>query len=474
METESAATTCSRCKLLEAEVAALKKLVAEQAETIRDLSAKFDAAIRARKRQAAPFRKSKSQKKPEQEHKKSGRPAEHPVANRPEPTPDQINQTIDVRVDHCPDCCVALENLHTEVQYQTDIPEIKPTIHKFVIQVGHCPCCGKRVQGAHPEQTSQAVGAANQTIGPNALGVASELKYRLGMPFRKISAFFQSAFNLTISPGTIVRATQRVAQKSACLISILKMQLPHQKVVYVDETGWWLGGDRRYLHVFCTEDMVLFKVADRSKNTALEMLGSDFANTLSCDGYAGYDVFSTARCNAHPLRRVRDLMEAYPKKYADLQAIYNLLSAGMHLSKTRIEILPSDYARQVREHVMELEVWISEHRADPRTEVTRLAKHLDKYSLEFNKHLFDSQIPSTNNYAERSLRGAVLLRKVGCCNRTDRGVQAFEILSSVLATFQKRAIDFTEWLKHRFAITGPQFIPPQLLPANFPRIILRQ
>ena len=195
METESVGPTCSHCKLLEAEIASLKMVVDEQAKTIKDLSAKFDAATRASKRQAAPFRKSKSQKKPKEEHKKSGRSAEHPVANRPEPTPDQIERTVDVAVDQCPDCCVALENLHTEVQYQTDIPEIKPTISKFVIQVGHCPCCGKRVQGAHPEQTSQAIGAANQVIGPNALGVASELKYRLGMPFRKISAFFHSAFN---------------------------------------------------------------------------------------------------------------------------------------------------------------------------------------------------------------------------------------------------------------------------------------
>ena len=44
-------------------------------------------------------------------------------------------------------------------------------------------------------------------------------------------------------------------------------------MVYVDETGWWLGGDREYLHVFCTENTVLFQVADRSNQTALEVLG---------------------------------------------------------------------------------------------------------------------------------------------------------------------------------------------------------
>jgi hypothetical protein len=49
-----------------------------------------------------------------------------------------------------------------------------------------------------------------------------------------------------------------------------------------------------------------------------------------------------------------------------------------------------------------------------RTETARLAKNLKKYRFEFSKHLFDSEIPSTNNYAERTLRSAVVLRKVGC------------------------------------------------------------
>ena len=55
---------------------------------------------------------------------------------------------------------------------------------------------------------------------------------------------------------------------------------------------------------------------------------------------------------AHPLRRIRDLMETHPKNYSNLPAIHDLLSAGMHVSQTRIEILPSAYIRQVREQLI--------------------------------------------------------------------------------------------------------------------------
>ena len=129
------------------------------------------------------------------------------------------------------------------------------------------------------------------------------------------------------------------------------------------------------------------------------------------------------------------------------------------LSKTRKDMPLSNYAKLVREHEIALWDWIEGYLDDKRTETARLAKHLNKYRFEFSKHLFDSEIPSTHNYAERTLRGAVLLRKVGCCNRTETGVKAFEILSSLWATFEKRGLHFTEWIKDRLTGFGPKHVP---------------
>jgi len=50
-------------------------------------------------------------------------------------------------------------------------------VTRFRIHVGHCQACGQRLQGRHPEQTSDALGAAAVQIGPNALGLAAELKH---------------------------------------------------------------------------------------------------------------------------------------------------------------------------------------------------------------------------------------------------------------------------------------------------------
>ena len=50
------------------------------------------------------------------------------------------------------------------------------------------------------------------------------------------------------------------------------------------------------------------------------------------------------------------------------------------------------------------------------------------------RFLNDPSIEPTNNRAERSLRPAVIARKVSQCNKTPRGTRAFEAWTSVLNT----------------------------------------
>ena len=52
----------------------------------------------------------------------------------------------------------------TQSQFQEDIVR-QTVVRRFDIQIGHCASCGGRVQGRHPLQTSDAVGAAHVQIG---------------------------------------------------------------------------------------------------------------------------------------------------------------------------------------------------------------------------------------------------------------------------------------------------------------------
>ncbi len=162
---------------LRAENAALKQRLADLEAVVLDLQAQLEAALRAGKRQAAPFSKGTPKAKP----KKPGRKKGHPAAHRARP--EHVDRVKDVALPAtCPDCAGPVLEDAVQVQYQEDIPRPVPTIvTQFNVHIGHCAQCQRRVQGRHPDQTSDALGAAAIQIGPNALGLAAEMKHGLGV-----------------------------------------------------------------------------------------------------------------------------------------------------------------------------------------------------------------------------------------------------------------------------------------------------
>src|SRR5437764_7452093 len=146
------------------------------------LKAELEQSRRAGKRQAAPFSKGP----PKADPKRPGRQSGHPPAHRPPPKPEQVDRTIEVPLpSECPECHAPLDDVPVTVhdQYQVDLPEPKPVVTRFRVLVARCPACFRRVQGRHPEPTSDALGAAAVQFGPRLLGFATDLKHRVGTPF---------------------------------------------------------------------------------------------------------------------------------------------------------------------------------------------------------------------------------------------------------------------------------------------------
>src|SRR5437764_889802 len=69
--------------------------------------------------------------------------------------------------DACPACGGPVGETGVAHQYQTDIPRT-PITRQFHVHLGECRRCGRRVQGRHPLQTSDALGAAAAQVGPDA------------------------------------------------------------------------------------------------------------------------------------------------------------------------------------------------------------------------------------------------------------------------------------------------------------------
>jgi len=69
--------------------------------------------------------------------------------------------------------------------------------------------------------------------------------------------------------------------------------------------------------------------------------------------------------------------------------------------------------------------------------------------------LYEPAAKPTNNRAERSLRPAVIARKLSCGNKTERGRDCWQILTSFAATYHQKPLDFIDYLEARLPL-APQ------------------
>ena len=157
--------SCPQCALYLKQIAQLE-LANEQLQAERDsFKKKCTQQDREDHRSAHPFAKPDDQLQ-DTPPKKSGRSDDHPPSNRPEP--EKIDQVIPVPITTCPDCGTGLTDKETHCQYQTDIV-ITTITRQFNIESGYCPCCDRRQHARHELQTSDALGAAGNQIGPVVL-----------------------------------------------------------------------------------------------------------------------------------------------------------------------------------------------------------------------------------------------------------------------------------------------------------------
>jgi len=452
------AAACPACRQRDREIARLQRRVAELENENRQLRLQLDQARRDHERQAGRFRRRQHKKK----CKRPGRPPGHAAAHRPTPTPERIDRIINVPCRQCPDCHVPLLDPGVVVQYQTDLPPVVPIVTQFNIETGYCPCCQLRRQGRHPEQISDAYAAAGNLFGPVVLTMAAEMKHRLGVPYRKISDFFASYCDLDICPATFARADQRLAERAQPTFQLLREALRRCGVVHADETGWRVGRVNAWLWVFSSQDLTVYTIrTSRGHEVVEDILGKDFDGFLVVDGLQSYDLIECAkgRCNAHLLRRCKDLLDVVPKKQQHhLETLLALIREAIALGERREQVTPATYRRRVADIEQRLDDWLQ---AVPvhQPELDRLANHVARHRGEWLTFLHHPEVPPTNNHAEQMLRPAVISRKIGGCNKTLLGALVHSILASIMVTCLQQGRKFLDLARRLWRSQEPEAIP---------------
>jgi len=431
--------------------------------------ADLEQASRQSKRQAAPFSKGPPKAQPKKPGRKAGS-AHGRHGHRPAPTPDRIDETLDAPLPNaCPHCGGTIREIEVATQFQTEIPR-RPIIRQFNVHVGCCCGCGRRIQGRHALQTSDALGAAASQIGPNGQAAVVTLNKTFGLSHVKVASVFRTLFGINLTRGASAQIVLRAAHRLQPAHQEVRQAVKDAPCLTPDETGWRVGGKPAWLHAWVVERAVCYSIARQRSAEVLEgLIGQDWAGKMVHDGFASYDRFEEAthqQCLGHILRRVRELEAKatrgavhYPRK------LIKLFTEAIHLRNRYLKgEVSAEALKKAREQFdVRLRVLAWPTREVPAYET--LSRHLWNHLDEWFTFLDHPEIEPTNWEGEQAIRPAVVNRKVWGGNRTPAGATAQEVLMSVLATCKRTGLAPLDFVSLTLRAFGNPLLPrPILLP----------
>jgi transposase len=368
-------------------------------------------------------------------------------ARRVEAPTEEVVHAVEV----CPDCGRKLAGGWEHRRRQViDLPRQLYVVRDHVVVRRHCGVCGKDYV---PKLDLSAEVVGKSRISIRIMALVAFLKTECRMPLSLIQCLVRCVYGLCLSSGEVTGLLRRVADAGREEYEALREELRSSAVVHADETGWREDGINGYLWAFLTKRLQFF-VRDQSRGSAVpqSVLTPSFAGILVSDFYSGYSPLSCRkqRCWVHLLRDLKELEEAHPQNSslarwrAKVRALFDQAVAYQEQQLTLERPIPM---RELRNRVKmrdrferALRTLAKPYLLKPQDPRHVLAARMEKFLFELFVFLEHPEVPPENNLAERSLRPAVIARKVCGGTRSARGSETMAILRSLFGTWSVRGL----------------------------------
>ena len=369
----------------------------------------------------------------------------HPGHHRPVPT--RIDDHQEHRLKVCPQCGGPLQRCqHTRTRLIEDLPaDLHATVTEHTLHRDYCPTCKQHVEPVVPDALP------NATFGHRLVAFASWCHYGLGVTLDQLVAILQFHLQLKLSAGGLLDAWQRLATILMAWYAQLAEEARKSAHLHADETGWRVQGQTCWLWCFANPQLCYY-VIDRCRGSPVlqKFFGDAFNGILLHDFWAAYEsiaVRDRQYCLVHLLRELEkvDQHNTSAAWQAFAKTLRRLLRDGIRLRK-RPDFTPEKYRSRILRLGRRLDTFIATDGDDP--DVRRLLKRLRRTGDHLFTFLDHPDIPFENNFAERQIRPAVILRKNSQSNRSDRGAVTQAVLMSVYRTLRLRGHDPLQTITH--------------------------
>ncbi len=373
--------------------------------------------------------------------KRSGAKPGHPGTRRSRPP--KVDRQETHRLDQCPHCAGKLQrSSRTRTRLIEDLLDsYELTVTEHTIHRDYCPACKKHVEPVVPDALPKCA------IGHNLVALTAWFHYGLGITISQVVSILRYHLHTQLTSGGLVAMWHRLAWILEPWYDEIGRQARASAVLHADETGWRVEGQTCWLWCFASAQTCYYMIdASRGSPAVQAFFIEAFEGTLVTDFYRVYDSVRAAsyqKCFPHLLRELVRVdqknetaaWQAFSKK------LRRFLQDALRL-RARADFTPELYAGRIECLEKRLDQLAAGEYAD--ADAIRLANRLTRHRDHLLTFLHKPEVPADNNFDERQIRPAVLIRKISQGNRSDNGAAAQGILMSIYRTLYLRGLNPTE------------------------------
>jgi len=417
-------------------------------------------------------RPQKKRKKKKGRRRRPGGQPGHPKHERELVPLESVQQVVELVPKRCQWCQQKLKGKDPEPQRHqvVELEPVKAVVTEYRSHRLECAACGSHTRAEVPPEARSAFG--------ERLGASMSLlvgKYRLSK--RLVCQVLTDLVGIRVSVGSVSNLEQQMSAALKVPVEQAQRYVRAATVVNADETGWSQGvkagrAARAWLWVVATGLVVVFRIAtSRGSQVIKDLLGKDFLGWLITDRWSAYDWYDPGLrqlCWSHLTRDFQGFIDrggAGGRIGRQLMAERNRMFKWWHRVRDGT-MERQEFQRRMRPVELKVGQLLRQAQECGEKKTAGMARRILRLEKCLWVFVDVPGVEPTNNYGERTIRLAVIYRKLSFGTRSERGSRFIERILTVVMTLKQQQRNPLEFLTEVLRAYRRGLPPPSLLPTS--------
>ncbi len=270
--------------------------------------------------------------------------------------------------------------------------------------------------------------------GLNTFMIVMVLRFKAHCSLSTTGKVIEVSFGLKLSKSDVSDLLKTTAKYLGPKYEELKQSVRNGGVIYADETGWLVKGQKAWMWIMANEETAVYVAAEsRGKGIAEDIYGDSQAKCMT-DGFGSYT--NTIPKDKHCFCWAHILRFAFEETIHDKEDSMSIFLRDELVRIYHIKKNHPEYSKYQLEEVLTSELNILLELKSEEISFKNILNRLTDQRYGLIQSLLETD-SGTNNLAERELRPLVLGRKVSNGSDTYTGMETTAICASVIQTLSR-------------------------------------